>query len=250
MRKTIAAAAAILTILSGTPVYAKQNSFAQMDKLGHLLAYMTEGEDLPEKREPSVFGLPNTNIVYSVRQGTDGQVRLRFESTGKQTHEVAIALTTLASTKVSAWPMYVQLKGYGAKRSDRFLLGVVVEGREAYFSSSATEHRLHLLRVDNPGSEHVEATEVLMLPIAADKMIRACFSEQDRTARQGVCHDSYKFEAFLRLDPGARSEWPQFVYQSQAKIQPGFLASQRQSPERALTTEELAEKTVGDQSAH
>jgi hypothetical protein len=105
-----------------------------------------------------------------------------------------------------------------------------------------TADRLHLFRVDNPGSDHGRARQVLTLPLAADKLIRACFTEQDEAARQGLCHDSYKFEASLRLDTGHRGDWPVLVYQSRAAAQPGPLAWPGQMPDRPLTAEELEEK--------
>lgn len=242
MRKSILAMGAVVVAMLSTSAHAKQNSFAQKDASEHLLAYMTEGEDLPEKRGQSFFGLPNTGIVYSVGQAPDGQVRMRFEGQGERTRDIPLPLTAGPSDKVGAWPMFLQLNAQTPERGHVFLLGVVIKRSKGYSGGGASEHWLHLFRVDNPASDHGRARQVLTLPLGGDKLIRACFNERDEAARQGVCHDSYKFEAFLRLDEGHRGDWPVLIYQSRATARPGPLARPGTMPDRPLTIEELAEK--------
>ena len=241
MRRSIIAISTMFSVLMAMPIWAKENSFAQKDASGHLLAYLTEGEDLPQKLDQSYFGLPNTGLIMSVHQN-EGQIKLRFEAEGELTYEAPVALSLDPKAKVSAWPMFVKLNGLTPEQGYAYLLGVVVERSAGYSGGGASERWLHLLRVDNPGAEAVRAREVLTLPLTADKLIRACFSEQDEKTRQDVCHDHYEFEAFLRLDEKHQGDWPAFVYQTQANAQPDPKALSGKTSGQSLATEDLARK--------
>ncbi|MGE4323306.1 MAG: I78 family peptidase inhibitor [Sphingobium sp.] len=233
---------ATLAMLLATPAYAKANSFAQKDGADHLLAFLTEAEDLKEAPRQGAFGMPNTGLVYSVQREPSGQMRMRFEGQGERTYHIPLSLPAGPRDKVSAWPLYVQLHAQTAEGGHIFLLGVVRTGRQAYSGGGATDSWLHLFRVENPGSDQGRAREVLVLPLAGDKVIRACFNARDETARRGACHDGYKYEAFLRLDERNRTAWPVLIYQSKASASLGPLARPGTMPDRPLTREKLAEK--------
>lgn len=231
-----------LAISAATTLHAQQNSFAQTDISEHLFAHMTEESDGRGTEERSYYGLPNTGIVYSVGGGAGGQIHMRFEGEGELTRELPLPLMAGPDDKISAWPMFIKLHALTPERGHIFLLGVGIERSEGYSGGGAREHWLHLFRVDNPASDHGRAREVLTLPLGGDKLIRACFSEADEAARQGVCHDSYAFEASLSLDESNRGEWPVLVYSSLAMVHPGVLVEAGSNPDRPLTTEELAQK--------
>jgi len=234
-------------MLGSTLAQAAPNSFAEKDQAGHLLAYMTQGEDLPVPREQSIFGIPDTPILYSVLRDGDGPVRMRFESEGQPAHEISLPLGVHADDTISAWPMFIRIAEADAGESSSYLLGVMQRRQQGYSGGGANEHRVHLFRVDYPRNSDTRARPVLSLPLAADKLIRACFSENDEARRGNACHDSYKFEALLHLDTGQNSDWPVLLYHSQARVAPGvlagLLASQRQLPDRALTAAEVEERT-------
>ena len=242
MRKTITAAGAMLSILLAVSVQAKENSFAQKDKAGHLLAYMTEGEDLPGKPGSAFFGIPDTGLIVSVVRDDKDRASLRFEAQGEITREIPLDLSVQKKDKLKPWPMYVRWEGETWEGGYALLLGVVSQGSKYFSGGEANDSWLHLFRVDNPGSDAGRARQVLMLPLAAAKNVRACFSEQDEAARQGICHDSYKFEAALTLDTANDTAWPTFIYQSGASAQPGLLTTVAELPKRTLTEAELAEK--------
>ncbi|MFC4254425.1 hypothetical protein GRI97_03240 [Altererythrobacter xixiisoli] len=239
MRKSFLAAAAFSLALFASAAQAAPSSFAEKDQSGHLFAHLTQGEDLPTPRDGGVFGIPNTPILYSVLRDGEGPVRMRFEIEG-QAHEIALPIEIGAQDELSAWPMFISLPQAG-QEAQSWLLGVQLQRRRGYSGGGASDNWLHLFRVDNPATDHGEARPVLSLPLAADKLIRACFSEADQVPRQNVCHDSYKFEALLHLDTSHRGDWPVLLYQSHAVAQPGLLAKQRQLPDRVLTAEEAAE---------
>lgn len=240
MRQSIVLAAVLIFPLFAGSARAAPNSFAEKDRSGHLFAHLTDGEDLPTPRDQTVFGIPNTSILYTVLHDGDGTVRMRFENAG-QTHDITLPIDIGADDKVSAWPMFISLPDEEAGETYSWLLGIQQQRSQGYSGGGASDQWVHLFRVDNPGADDGRARPVLSLPLAADKLIRACFSETDQASRRNVCHDSYKFEALLHIDTSHRGDWPVLLYQSHAVAQPGLLTTQRQLPDRALTAEEAAE---------
>ena len=243
MRKSIIAVSVMLSMLTAASGNAAQeNSFAQKDAAGHLFAYLNNGDEAPQKEPGTYLGMPNTGLYVAVKQKAD-QVLLRFEAQGELPSEVPIALNLGDNDKASVWPMFVRRNGFTPEQGYAFLLGVVVQHQEGYSGGSADDHWLHLFSVDNPGSPKLRANEVLSVPLGGDKLVRGCFSEQDEAKRKGVCHDTFAYEASLRLDEANNSDWPVFVYQSEASVQPGMLTEVASVPERELTADELANKT-------
>lgn len=239
MSRLIAVIGIVLAASSAAPLQAKQVSLAQTDAAEHLLVLMTPEQVMSETESGSYFGLPDTGVVDSVWQEPGGQVHMRFEVQGEPTRELPLPLAVDPTDKISAWPKF---HAQTPERGHIFLLGVVIGRSEGYSGGGASVNWLYLFRVDNPASDHSRAREVLALPLEGDRLIRACFNERDEAARQGICHDSYAYEAKLRLDEEHRGEWPVLIYRSKAVAHPGLLVSAGSIPDRPLATEEFTQR--------
>jgi hypothetical protein len=224
---------AALSLAAITSTHAAPGSFAQSDRSGNLLAYLTEGEDLPTRQPDGGFGIPGTDIVYSVRKDDTG-VRLRFGKPGEPERDLAAGLSLRAGATVRAWPMYVAFNAVTAENGPVFLLGVVAKETAERAGGSVSEERLYLFRVDNPGTDRARAREMVSLPIAAQRQIPLCPSQKDKEARQDNCRGELSYEAVLRLDTERHDAWPELVYESRASARPGLLMAEKSLPDGPL----------------
>lgn len=134
----------------------------------------------------------------------------------------AFALSTLSlADGVSALEPWAQLIRFDGG----LLAGVRAHASAMYSGGGAHATTLHLIAF-LPGQQ---AFEVLQVPLNADKLIRACFSEKDFKQRAGVCHDQYDFEAHLTTARGTQAGMPVLVYRSKATTFPGGISLSRDS---------------------
>lgn len=135
---------------------------------------------------------------------------------------VAFALDKLPlSDGVSALEPWAQLIRFDGG----VLAGVRAHASAMYSGGGAHATTLHLIAF-LPGQEPFE---VLQVPLNADKLIRACFSEKDFQQRAGVCHDEYDFEARLTMARGTKEVMPVLIYRSKATTFPGGVSLSRDS---------------------
>ncbi len=234
MMKRLALPLAALSLAAATSTQAAPGSFAQSDRSGNRLAYLTEGEDLPTGQSDDVFGIPGTDIFYSVRKDDTG-VRLRFGKPGEPERDLAAGLSLRAGAAVRAWPMYVAFNAVTPENGPVFLLGVVAKET----GERASEERLHLFRVDNPGTDRARAREMVSLPIAAERQIPLCPSRKEKEARKDACRGELSYEAVLRLDTERHDAWPELVYESRASARPGLLMAEKSLPDGPLDAAQM-----------
>lgn len=231
--KRLALTLAALSFAGTSSTHAAPNSFAQRDRSGHLLAYLTEGEDLPDSQPKDIFGIPGTDIVYSVQKDDTG-AHLSFGKPGEPERDLPTDLLLRAGTTVRAWPMYVAVNAVTPENEPVFLLGVVTRETGGHSGDGASEARLHLFRVDNPGTDHARAAEMVNLPIAANRQIPLCHSQKETQAHPDACRGELSYEAFLHLDTERNDAWPELVYESRASARPGLLMAQDSLPDGPL----------------
>jgi len=120
------------------------------------------------------------------------------------------------------------IRGRAVRQADGPLLVEVERANAAgYSGGGASETVLVVLRIDPDGA----VAPMFEAPVAANKLIRACFSQRDERRRRGACHDEYEFTATLALDPANASGPPRFVLTTRARTYPG----QRQLDSDATT---------------
>jgi hypothetical protein len=245
LRSALSCAAVALALIMSAPASAGPNSFAQKDLAGHLLAYLTEGEDLPRKQPADVFGIPGTDILYSVRHGEAG-VALHFTQGGDQgsdqSRDLPVPLPLPAGATVHPWPMYVAFNAVTPENHHAYLVGVVVQANLKYDTGVASEDRLHLFRVDNPGTDQARVRALVSLPIAAKRVIPLCRSEQQKRMLNGQCDGGRTYEGFLRLDTEKQGAWPTLIFQSKAAVRPAMLMDDDTLPEEPLNAAQMKER--------
>ncbi|KMS51811.1 hypothetical protein V474_01880 [Novosphingobium barchaimii LL02] len=241
LRSALSCAAFALALTLSGPASAGPNSFAQKDLAGHLLAYLTEGEDLPDKQPSGVFGIPGTDILYSVRHG-EAEVALHFTQGGHQSRDLPVPLPLPASATVHPWPMYVAFNAVTPENHHAYLIGVVVRASVKYGTGVASEDRLHLFRVDNPGTDQARVNALVSLPIAAKRVIPLCRSEQQKQMLNGRCDGRRTYEGFLRLDTDQQGGWPTLIFESKAAVRPAMLMDDDTLPEEPQNTAQMDER--------
>ena len=102
-----------------------------------------------------------------------------------------------------------------------YLFGVILRQSAMYSGGGGSGGRLHLFRLGAPSGAVPLANEVLGVVWDSSLMIRACFSEEDMTNRQGACHDEYRFSATLTPIAGAQDAvLPPLAYSAVATASP------------------------------
>lgn len=123
------------------------------------------------------------------------------------------------------WPVIIR-----EGRNDQSVqIGLGWEAHDMYSGGGADATRVTLYRITQ-GSTLIP--EVLTWPLSASKMIRACFDEDDQTARRGACHDQYSFEGQLALDTDNTTGPPRLTLTTLATTYPGDLSLTEDSAER------------------
>jgi hypothetical protein len=108
------------------------------------------------------------------------------------------------------------------ERLENIIVGLRLSDSTMYSGGGGHSETLTLYRLQPSGFGEPALQEMLKVPLSANIMIRACFSEQDFEQRRGACHDEYSFDATLSLDKRAkRKSPPQLIYQTIAIATPG-----------------------------
>lgn len=94
------------------------------------------------------------------------------------------------------------------------IFGAIDNKSDMYSGGGANYQVLNLFETV-PG-ESALTRLILSIPFSANKMIRACFGEDDYRLRRGACHDEYRFDAELKLSGRVQNGRPIFSYQSTA----------------------------------
>ena len=196
--------------------------------------------------------------VRTRADGEDGTTQLEVE------HQVAgeaaprmrfVPLTALdASGSARPWPFIVRMApGIGAPRVpadpaqaqlQNVLVGVLDEATTGYSGGGASASEVRLARIYHQDDGVQVDADVLVLPADGSAMIRACFSEADRTQRAGACHDEYSFSAELTLDPAGQG-MPVLRYRTTATRYPAGVSRREDSLAKPpLRRKDLRTETV------
>lgn len=121
------------------------------------------------------------------------------------------------------WPSIVRLAGADAG----VMIGVERRVSTMYSGGGGSAGALELLRVSGG-----QVTPMLSAPIAGSLMIRACFSERDVWLRREACHDEYRFDASLSLDPTTAAGPPRLTFEARATTFPAGVSRSSDSGAR------------------
>lgn len=142
---------------------------------------------------------------------------------------------------VSLWPQlirYPMISDVGENR-EAFLVGLQIRRSTMYSGGGASSTQRRLFRVVFVFENDPLSNEVFAMPIDANKMIRACFSEQDYKDRRGACHDEYTFDATLTPVPGSAGPDPIFKLSVHATTAPGHVSLNEDSTRGKLKRSDL-----------
>jgi hypothetical protein len=127
----------------------------------------------------------------------------------------------------------------GEEPGETISIGLLASTSTMYSGGGGSAEQLTLYRLEYSALGKPQMQEVLNVPLSANLMIRACFSEKDYKLRRGVCHDEYSFDARLRLDPAARGHPPGLIYTTTSISAPGSSGRMNDNSGRQLTKAEL-----------
>lgn len=165
--------------------------------------------------------LPDQTLCWSIKPLDDGKGWMLHQQSGPNRAERDVALSIPKDDDHSSVTLWSQVITAPAKDSDgstppSLLIGIVVETRTMYSGGGGAARWLKLYSLDRQYGTPELGNEVLAVPISANKLIRACFSEQDYKRRRNACHDEYGFEATLDVVQGAAAGWPRLTYVAKA----------------------------------
>ncbi|MBX9746696.1 MAG: hypothetical protein K2X34_07330, partial [Hyphomonadaceae bacterium] len=123
------------------------------------------------------------------------------------------------------WPVVV-------RSGESALVGLIATESTPYSGGSASAQ--HLILYEIAGGV---ARESLRLPYSGSAMIRACFDEDDQTARAGACQDQYAFVTRISLDEGVSDGAPRIILETAAGSYPGRVTRTTDSLEQIPLTE-------------
>jgi hypothetical protein len=126
-----------------------------------------------------------------------------------------IPVTNIAEVNSwEAWPHVIRV----GRNDASAIVGIVSVDRQMYSGGGASVRRASLFEV----ASGQEAQQVLVgVPISAEAMIRACFTEEHAAARQDACHDEYDFTGAITLDPDVAQGPPRLILTTVATSFPG-----------------------------
>ncbi len=147
---------------------------------------------------------------------------------------------------VKIWPRIIRhptRRSDGLKLNETITIGIETRKSESYSGGGASFTSLELYRLgptlDGSVPEPLNFGTVLNVPLSANKMIRACFGEEDYKKRLGACHDEYSFQATLKLGKTMYDGTPQLLYQSVATATPGSSRLSNDNSGRQLSQADL-----------
>ncbi len=147
----------------------------------------------------------------------------------------AVTASFMPAGPATPLPSEGEIWGAIVRVGETALVGRVFNDQQMYSGGGGSAQHLTLYEIANG-----EAREVARLPYGADSMIRACFSEEDETARAGACHDEYRFVSRISLDEGASNGAPVIILETAAGSFPGPVTRTEDSRERGpLTADDL-----------
>lgn len=146
---------------------------------------------------------------------------------------------------LSLWPQAIELPPRADAAPDEkggLMIGVIEERSVMYSGGGGASQRLHLFELARDYGLGQLMGERLALPLSANLMIRACFTEHDYRDRRGACHDEYSFAAELAPAPDqpAISGWPVLRYSARAQGYPRVANRQKDSAGTRLSKGDLA----------
>jgi hypothetical protein len=124
-----------------------------------------------------------------------------------------IPVTNVEGDSWEIWPHFIRV----GRDDTSAIIGIVSVDRQMYSGGGASARRVSLFEVASG-----EAPQVLAgIPIGAEAMIRACFSQEHTAARQDACHDEYDFTGTITLDPDVTEGPPRLILTTEATSFPG-----------------------------
>ncbi|MFM6852626.1 MAG: hypothetical protein ACKOUM_00915, partial [Sphingopyxis sp.] len=158
---------------------------------------------------------------------------------------------SLTGQELGIWPQVIAVAG-PAPSLTRLLIGLTIHESAGYSGGGAFARHVALLPLTISDDGITLGRDMLIVPVEAEKMIRACFNEQDIRNRRGLCHDDYSYTAQLAIAPtsggaagattaaavapGAAATWPDLVYSTVAMARPGFARLSNDSLDHARLT--------------
>lgn len=138
---------------------------------------------------------------------------------------------------ISLWPQLLRVPRHDPPQmegalADELFVGVQTRTSTMYSGGGGSATELRLFRAISTDGSTIVSHEVLAMPIAASKMIRACFSERDLKDRRGACHDEYRFDATLSPIEGGMDGDPAFALSVKATRFPGPVTLNEDSRDR------------------
>ncbi len=119
------------------------------------------------------------------------------------------------------WPHAIRV-------GDGVLMGVETSLSTGYSGGGGQATHLHLI-LFRPARPPVA---VLRVPVKANILIRACFSEEDVKKRADACHDEYDFTGIVSLGGRMEAGMPVLHYRTRATSFPGPVSRNADSLER------------------
>ena len=177
-------------------------------------------------KEDGQHCLDEQRLCLALRASGDGDPRAAalVLSDGAEGSELPIELPPFEQTadNLSLWPQLIPVSDTAPGGGTSWLVGIIERQSLMYSGGGGSVSRLHLFRVALAPHAYRLSAELLSLPWASSRMIRACFSERDGERRRGACHDEYDFGASLTIEagPAGAGEWPALVYRTQATAFP------------------------------
>ncbi len=149
------------------------------------------------------------------------------------------------------WPQIIREPAMDAARAEHLTIGLLATSTAMYSGGGGHGERLTLYRIDASSHGKPYLQEVLQVPLSANVLIRACFSEKDYEERRGVCHDEYSFDAKLSLDIKAkRTSPPQLIYQTTAVATPGYSRRSEDNLEKGRLSDEALKPRQDQQCSY
>jgi hypothetical protein len=126
--------------------------------------------------------------------------------------DTQVAYLTVGEAEV--WPHIIRV----GRNDESAIVGLVTVDRQMYSGGGASVRWMSLFEVA-PGQE--ANWTLASIPLNAEALVRACFTEEAAAARQEACHDEYDFTGTLSLDPIVTEGPPRLILTTEASSFPG-----------------------------
>jgi hypothetical protein len=178
----------------------------------------TKSEDLPPADAPVADAAGNRIEALTENNGRwcsgDGVWCVAITGGNAVVTHSDAQLASLTVGEAEVWPHIIRVGRDDASA----LIGLVAIDRQMYSGGGASARFMTLFEVA-PGQE---AEQLLGgIPIAAEALVRACFTEEHAAQRQDACHDEYDFNGTISLDPAVSEGPPRLILTTEATSFPG-----------------------------